>query len=67
MEASVAVGLVSWDVPVTPVTMDFMDSLLQDAGVRKFPTFVINTVENFIGAVVLYHSTNVSNLQCRVM
>ncbi len=46
MEASVAVGLVWWDVPATPVTMDFMDSLLRDAGVRKFLTFVINTVEN---------------------
>lgn len=44
MEASVTVGLVWWDGPVTPVIMDFMDSLLQDAAVRELLTFLINTV-----------------------
>ena len=34
MEDSVTVSPVWWDVHVTPVIMDFMDSLLKDAGVR---------------------------------
>lgn len=34
MEANVTVSLVWWDVHVTLVIMDFMDSLLLDASVR---------------------------------
>ena len=37
MEASVTVSLVWWVVHVTRVLTDFMDSLLQDASVRKLP------------------------------